>query len=88
LKICCVEFPVFFLFSIVCQNFLPSCQFHSNCLWSVGTEGCVNICLIQSCSPGKPSKSELMLPGGDEVGVIVCVWFVLKLSGTQSFKIQ
>jgi hypothetical protein len=48
----------------------------------VGTEGCVNIRLISSCSPRKPCKTELLLPSGVGVGLIVCVRFVLKLSGT------
>jgi hypothetical protein len=80
LKICCVKFPLVFVISMVCQNFLPSCQFHSNRLWSVGTEGCLNTCLISSSSCTKPSKTELLLPSG----IIVCVRIVLKLSGTQA----
>jgi hypothetical protein len=73
LKICCIEFPVVFFFPVF-QNFLPSCQFHSNHLWSVATEGCVNICLISSCSPRSPGKTKLLLPIGVEVGLIVCVF--------------
>ena len=88
LKICCIEFPVHFVLSIVCQNFLPFCQFHSNRLWSVGTDGYVNIFPISPCSTRKSCKTELLLPSGVEVGLIVCVQFVLKLPGIQIFQIQ
>jgi hypothetical protein len=88
LKICCREFPALFLFSIVCPNILASCQFQSICLWIMGTDGYVNIFPISSCSPRKSCETELLLPSGVEFGLIVCVRFVLKLTGTQAFQIQ
>jgi hypothetical protein len=46
----------------VCQNFRPSCQVHSRCLWSLRGEGCGDICLVSSncytkvCLAGCPSS--------------------------------
>jgi len=46
LKMPYLEFQIGFVFSTVCQNFHPTCQLQSCCLWNVKTEGCVN----PSCS--------------------------------------
>jgi hypothetical protein len=74
------KFKIGFLYSKVCQNFHLSYQLHS-CLWSVGTKGCVNICLVSPCSYRNGCKST-------PFSLVVChlvsshVPFVLLLLGT------
>lgn len=48
LKMSCLEFQIQPIFSIICHNYLPSCQLHSCCPWNAETKICVNylFCLI------------------------------------------
>jgi len=48
LKMSCLEFQIHPIFSIICHNYLPSCQLHSCCPCNPETKVCVNylFCLI------------------------------------------